>query len=56
MTALTKTTVEQNIEEISVQLLDSIYYSGYTEKMSKENAEKVNWELEEIQKQFPAKK
>ena len=56
MTALAKITVAQNLEEVSVQLLDAIYYSGYTEKMSKENAEKIAWELAEMQRQFPVKK
>jgi hypothetical protein len=52
MTALARTTREQNIEEISVQLLDQLYYSGYVEEMSIIDPAKVEWELAQMESQF----
>ena len=56
MTALTKSTIEQNIEEISIELLDSIYYAGYVEQMSQLDSQKIEWEIAEMQRQFSTKK
>ena len=52
MTAITRATRDQNIEEISIELLDQIYYSGYVQEMSVTDPAKIEWELAQMSAQF----
>jgi hypothetical protein len=52
MTAIARATRDQNIEEISIELLDQIYYSGYVEEMSIIDPAKIEWELAQMESQF----
>jgi hypothetical protein len=55
MKAISRVTREQNIEEISIELLDQIYYSGYVEHMLELDPEKIEWELAQMSSQFSKK-
>jgi len=55
MTAIARATREQNIEDISVDLLDQIYYSGYVAEMSIIDPDKIEWELAQLESQFSKK-
>ena len=55
MTALAKETHRQSIEELFIQQMEDIYYPGYSEEMTEEQALRFEWELKEFQSQFSAK-
>jgi hypothetical protein len=55
MTALARTTRDQNIEEISIDLLDQIYYSGYVAEMLQLDPAKIEFELAQMESQFTKK-
>ncbi len=55
MTAIARATREQNIEEISCELLEQIYYSGYVEEMNITDPQKLEWELSQMRSQFSVK-
>ncbi len=55
MTAIERATRDQNIEEISLELLDQLYYPGYVEEMSSQDPYKLEWELKQIESQFSKK-
>ena len=46
---------QQSIEETSVQELETIYYPGYVQDMISSNPERLQWEIEEFEKQFSKK-
>ncbi len=52
MTAIARATRDQNIEEISIELLDQIYYSGYVQEMSLTDPAKIEFELAQMESQF----
>ena len=43
---------EQSIVEIFSELMDQIYYEGYTEDLITSDPMKFDWELKEFQGQF----
>ena len=49
MTALAKETRNQSIEEMFIQQMEDIYYPGYSEEMTREQAIRYEWELKEFQ-------
>ena len=55
MKALAETTKEQSIVEIFSEMMDQIYYTGYTEEIIASDPEKFDWELKEFQGQFSIK-
>ena len=55
MTALAKETRNQSIEEMFIQQMEDIYYPGYSEEMTREQAIRYEWELKEFQSQFSVK-
>ena len=55
MKALAETTKEQSIVEIFSEMMDQIYYPGYTEEIITSDPEKFDWELKEFQGQFSIK-
>ena len=55
MKALAETTKEQSIVEIFSEMMDQIYYPGYTEEIIASDPEKFDWELKEFQGQFSIK-
>ena len=55
MKALAETTKEQSIVEIFSELMDQIYYEGYTEDLIASDPMKFDWELKEFQAQFSKK-
>ena len=52
MTALTRETRRQSIEEMFVQHIENIYYPGFTEEMTEEQSALYDWEFKEFQKNF----
>ena len=52
MTAIARATRDQNIEEISIELLDQIYYSGYVQEMSIIDPANLEFELAQMESQF----
>ena len=44
MKALAETTKEQSIVEIFSEMMDQIYYPGYTEEIIASDPEKFDWE------------
>jgi hypothetical protein len=46
---------EQSIVEIFSELMDQIYYEGYTEDLIASDPMKFDWELKEFQAQFSKK-
>jgi hypothetical protein len=46
---------EQSIVEIFSELMDQIYYEGYTEDLIASDPMKFDWELKEFQSQFSKK-
>ena len=52
MTAIARATRDQNIEDISIELLDQIYYSGYVQEMSITDPSKLEFELAQMESQF----
>jgi len=55
MKALAETTKEQSIVEIFSEMMDQIYYPGYTEEIIASDPKKFDWELKEFQGQFSIK-
>jgi hypothetical protein len=55
MKALAETTKEQSIVEIFSEMMDQIYYEGYTEDLIASDPMKFDWELKEFQAQFSKK-
>jgi len=55
MKTYTNTTKEQSIVEIFSELMDQIYYEGYTEDLIASDPIKFDWELKEFQAQFSKK-
>ena len=55
MKALAETTKEQSIVEIFSEMMDQIYYEGYTEDLIASDPVKFDWELKEFQAQFSKK-
>ena len=55
MKALAETTKEQSIVEIFSEMMDQIYYEGYTEDLIASDPMKFDWELKEFQAQFSIK-
>ena len=53
----TNTTIaqEQSIVEIFSEMMDQIYYEGYTEDLIASDPMKFDWELKEFQAQFSKK-
>ena len=49
------TTQEQSIVEIFTEMMDQIYYEGYTEDLIASDPMKFDWELKEFQAQFSKK-
>jgi hypothetical protein len=47
---------EQSIVEIFTEMLDQIYYEGYTQDLVDSDPEKFNWELKEFQGLFSTKR
>jgi hypothetical protein len=50
------TTKEQSIVEIFTEMMDQIYYEGYTEDLIASDPMKFDWELKEFQALFSSKK
>jgi hypothetical protein len=50
------TTKEQSIVEIFIEMMDQIYYEGYTEDLIASDPMKFDWELKEFQALFSSKK
>ena len=48
-------TQEQSIVEIFSEMMDQIYYEGYTEDLIASDPMKFDWELKEFQAQFSKK-
>ena len=46
---------EQSIVEIFSEMMDQIYYPGYTEEIIASDPKKFDWELKEFQAQFSKK-
>ena len=46
---------EQSIVEIFSEMMDQIYYEGYTEDLIASDPLKFDWELKEFQAQFSMK-
>ena len=46
---------EQSIVEIFSEMMDQIYYEGYTEDLIASDPMKFDWELKEFQAQFSKK-
>ena len=46
---------EQSIVEIFSEMMDQIYYEGYTEDLIASDPMKFDWELKEFQSQFSKK-
>jgi hypothetical protein len=46
---------EQSIVEIFSEMMDQIYYEGYTEDLIASDPLKFDWELKEFQAQFSKK-
>ena len=46
---------EQSIVEIFSEMMDQIYYEGYTEDLIASDPVKFDWELKEFQAQFSKK-
>ena len=46
---------EQSIVEIFSEMMDQIYYEGYTEDLIASDPIKFDWELKEFQAQFSKK-
>ena len=46
---------KQSIEEMFIQQMEDIYYPGYSEEMTREQAIRYEWELKEFQSQFSVK-
>jgi len=55
MKTYANTTKEQSIVEIFSELMDQIYYEGYTEDLIASDPIKFDWELKEFQAQFSKK-
>ena len=49
------TTQEQSIVEIFTEMMDQIYYEGYTEDLIASDPIKFDWELKEFQALFSKK-
>ena len=47
---------EQSIVEIFSEMMDQIYYEGYTEDLIASDPMKFDWELKEFQAQFSKKR
>jgi hypothetical protein len=47
---------EQSIVEIFTEMMDQIYYEGYTEDLIASDPMKFDWELKEFQALFSSKK
>ncbi len=50
------TTKEQSIVEIFTEMMDQIYYEGYTEDLIASDPMKFDWELKEFQALFSSRK
>jgi len=50
------TTKEQSILEIFTEMMDQIYYEGYTKDLIASDLLKFDWELKEFQALFSSKK
>jgi len=46
---------QQSIDEVSIEMLDQIYYEGYTEELMASDPLKFEWELKEFQSLFSKK-
>ena len=55
MKAYTTIAQEQSIVEIFSEMMDQIYYEGYTEDLIASDPMKFDWELKEFQAQFSKK-
>jgi hypothetical protein len=49
------TTKEQSIVEIFTEMMDQIYYEGYTQDLIASDPKKFDWELKEFQALFSKK-
>ncbi len=49
------TTKDQSIIEIFTEMMDQIYYEGYTEDLICSDPQKFDWELKEFQALFSRK-
>ena len=47
---------EQSIVEIFTEMMDQIYYEGYTEDLIASDPMKFDWELKEFQALFSSRK
>jgi hypothetical protein len=55
MKTYANTTKEQSIVEIFSEMMDQIYYEGYTEDLIASDPIKFDWELKEFQALFSKK-
>jgi len=55
MKTYANTTKEQSIVEIFTEMMDQIYYEGYTEDLIASDPMKFDWELKEFQALFSKK-
>ena len=55
MNAYASIAQEQSIVEIFSEMMDQIYYEGYTEDLIASDPMKFDWELKEFQAQFSKK-
>jgi hypothetical protein len=55
MKTYANTTKEQSIIEIFSEMMDQIYYEGYTEDLIASDPIKFDWELKEFQALFSKK-
>ena len=46
---------EQSIVEIFTEMMDQIYYEGYTQDLIDSDPQKFDWELKEFQAHFSKK-
>ena len=55
MKTYANTTKEQSIVEIFTEMMDQIYYEGYTQDLIDSDPLKFDWELKEFQALFSKK-